>query len=699
MVPTSILKRAREEAGVKQAEMGARLGVSGSVISRLEKSEHTDDTMAKRYLEALSTDTSRAIVEFYSRDWRISVRPSFHHPQFEDLWSAESALQRLEQFEHSEEYDALLAAPLSLVRSSLEAATDFIAGVEHSIAWIGTVGVGKTTALSLLTGLVVPDKTGRPQPVFPASGGRTTTSEVIIRAAPAYGIAVEPMSDDNVRLLVTEMVSAVATSNGGISTELDRAIRNMADLGKRRSADDPRTLADPVRDLLADDTEQQDVVDEIVNRMRLDQRTETQMIMSETAAEGLHWLAENIANINFGRHPRFSVPQRVTVFVPASAMRKTRYELSIVDTKGIHGTTERADIQAFTSDARTLSILCCSFNDAPGTDPLKLLKSLQAGGSDAIDKQRVMLLVLPRADEALKVIDASGEPVESIEMGYAIRAGQIEDSLAEANLPQVPIAFFNAVADGPSGGWEGIAERIDAMRLRQLERLHRFVTLADDLITNADAARIQQARTTIADEAHSIVKAYPAVEGMVRPAHQRLIEELDAGHPSSIAASIARRGGWENFDVHHMIGVGVRVDANRRTNTLFTKIRGRLEALRDKFAALPEIVGLIETLLEDVSDWQQEFLARSLSVGRNAFKPYLDRSEDLWANLRARYGGGSGYRHDVAEMVKEWFDETPELVEARRRVDARLTDAWRELVLDRLIASTALTEAEEQAAG
>lgn len=697
MIPTSILRRAREDANVRQADMGKRLGVSGSVVSRLEKSDHTDDAMARRYLNALGTDTSEAILEFYARDWRISVRPGFNHPQMDDLWAAENALQRLEQFERSEEYDGLLAAPLALVRDNLETAASFISGVNHSIAWIGTVGVGKTTALSLLTGLVVPDRHGRPQPVFPASGGRTTTSEVIIRAAPAYGIAVEPMSDDDVRLLVTELVAAVATGTGGISTEVDRAIRNMADIGKKRSIEDPRMVVDPVREMLADDAEPQDVVDEIVNRMRLEQRTETQMIMSETAAEGLRWLAENIANINFGRHPKFSIPQRVTVFVPASAMRKTRYELSIVDTKGIHGTTERTDLQAFTSDPRTLSIVCCGFNDAPGTDPLKLLKSLKAGGSDAIEKQRVMLLVLPRADEALKIIDSDGEPVDSVEMGYAIRSSQIEDSLAEANLPQVPVAFFNAVADGTAGGWEGISERIDAMRRRQLQRLHRFVTLADELITNADAARIQQARATIAAEARAIADDYPTVAAMVRPAHQRLVEEVEAGHPSSIAASVARRGGWENFDVHHMIGVGVRIDANRRTADLFTRIKGRMDGLRNRFKHLPEVVGLIDTLLEDISDWQQEFLARSLGVGRNAFKPYLDRSEDLWANLRARYGGGKGYRDDMVAMIKEWFETTPDLAEARRRVDLRLSDAWRELVIDRLIAETQLTEVEEQA--
>src|SRR3546814_10788855 len=84
-----------------------------------------------------------------------------------------------------------------------------------------------------------------------------------------------------------------------------------------------------------------------------------------------------------------------------------------------------------------------------------------------------------------------------------------------------------------------------------------------------------------------------------------------------------------------MIGTGVRTDANRRSNDHLLKISGRLEGLEEKFAALPEVKGLLETLREDIADWRQEFLSRSLSVGRNTFKPYLDGSVEFWSDLRS----------------------------------------------------------------
>ena len=688
-IPTLVLKRAREDAGLKQTAMAERLSVSGSVISRLERSETTDETMARRYLEAVDTPASRDILEFYGRDWRLSERPTVLHPDREALWEGERALQRLEAFERSVEYDALLAAPLSLIRANIEASTAFLGETDHSMAWIGTVGVGKTTALSHLTNLMIPGKNGMPQPVFPASGGRTTTSEVVIRLAPAYGIAVEPKSEDEIRLLVTEMVRAAADKKGGISTELDRAIRNMADLKKQKNPDDIRNQIDPITAMIMlPNGVQDDVVEEVVNRMRLDERTETQLILSETNEDGLKWLSKNITAINFGQDSRFSIPQRVTVFVPETAVRRSPYGLSIIDTKGMHVTTERSDLQALTNDPRTLTVLCCGFNDAPGADPMKLLKSIAELGSDAIERHRVVLLVLPQGDQAMKVIDDSGEPPESVEHGYAIRAAQVEDSLIEAGIGRLPVLFFNAIEDSAATVWDQLNDRVGVVRQYQVDRLTRFVTLSEDLVTNADAARIQQARVAIEAEAQAIAKAYGALPSSARPAHQTLINEIKSGHPSSIAASITRRGSWDNFEIHHMIGTGVRTDANRRSNDHMLKIAGRLEGLEERFASLPEVKGLLETLREDLADWRQEFLSRAMSIGRNAFKPYLDGSIEFWSDLGARYGQGKGYRDDIAEMVETWFESTPALDEARKRVDARLGDAWSELVVDRLIDAT-----------
>src|SRR3546814_14222647 len=84
----------------------------------------TDETMARRYLEAVGTPASRDILEFYGREWRLSERPTVLHPDREALWAGERGLQRLAIFERSADYDALLAVPLSLIRTNSEAASE-----------------------------------------------------------------------------------------------------------------------------------------------------------------------------------------------------------------------------------------------------------------------------------------------------------------------------------------------------------------------------------------------------------------------------------------------------------------------------------------------------------------------------------------------------------------------------------------------
>jgi len=692
-VPTTVLRRAREKAGIKQGEMAVRLGVSSnSVVSRLEKSEWTDWPMARRYLTAIGTTESLAILDFYARDWKISKRPDFRHPDRDALWAAEQALQSLDRFAEADDFDTLLKAPLDKIRSTLLATTEYVERTDHALAWIGTVGIGKTTALSYLTNLLISGSGGRPRPVFPTSAGRTTTSEVIVRPAPAFGVAVESKTEDEIRLLVRELVDAMGGKRAALSTELERAIRNMADLQKRKDPADPKTLIDPVRIMVeAEADNPDDVVQNIVARMRLEQRTETQLILSADDVSGLERLSRAVTDINFGKHPRFSLPDRVTVFVPEGLLRKSPFNLTIIDTKGIHGTTDRGDLQLLMGDARTLSILCCSFSDAPGQEPLNILNGLLEVGSDAIDRGRVVLLVLPRADEALKVINDTGEPVESRDEGYAFRTQQILDSFDVATIPRIPVLFFNEAEDNAAQVWNDLCQNLEVVRRRQLDRLERFTSLATELQTNADAHRIQQARATLANEAVAIATDYRKLPPSIRPAHTRLVREIKVSHASTIAAAAVRDGSWYNLDMHHILGSGVREDANLRTSGIMTKIEGRLDGLRNKFASTPEAIALVDTLAEDMEDWRQEFLTRALSIGRNTYKPFFEDDDDLWKELIDFYGQGSGYRDKIADRVERWF-EASELDAVRSAIDARLEKAWKELVLNKLVEQTSLVD-------
>lgn len=696
-IPTAVLRMAREQSGRRQADVAAKLGVSATVLSRLESADSADAKMAKRYLEVLDTELANAIIEFFARRWRHLDRPDFLHPQRETIWAAEQAMQTLEAFEkNTSEFDQILQNPLDNLRKRIMAEVDFIRHTEHGIAFIGEIGVGKTTALSFVTNLLVPDGDKKTS-VFPTGSGRMTVCEVAIKIAPAYGIAVDSMDEEEVRLLVSDLVNGVASGKGGLPSELDRVIRNMADVRRvtvrsRKTGEKPTTI-DHLKDLIDHLGDIDAVIAEVVAKMKLETRTGTQIILSKETDDSMEWLSKNISRINYGQHPEFSVPQRITVLLPLDALRETPYALSVIDTKGVEGTTQRADLMARIEDERTVTVLCCSFADAPGNVPLSIMRDAVDAGTDAIEGNRICLLALPRNDEALKIVDDTGNRPSSAEEGYAIREGQIEQQFATEGLPNVPINFFHVETDAPEDIWAWLIERIGAIREAKVARIHRHVAAADNLVTNADVAKTREARTAIADTMCKAAERFRDLPIGIRPASSNLVTQVKNTHQSSVAASVSRKGDWPQFNAAHILGQGVRRDVNLRTNDTFIRIDEAIEGLKDDFGHLADVAQFLENLREDIQEWRKELLSRVALAGRMLYAPHLtSQAGALWKACSDRYGEGGGYRIDVSQQFQTHFDTDNDALATALKVENQVKALWIQIVLDALLDASSFEE-------
>jgi hypothetical protein len=236
------------------------------------------------------------------------------------------------------------------------------------------------------------------------------------------------------------------------------------------------------------------------------------------------------------------------------------------------------------------------------------------------------------------------------------------------------------------------------MRQRYHERVRQLASGAEVLINDADAAASVEARAQIAASINRFTKRYFELPTQARPAHQNLIEQTRMSNASSIAASMARRGSWSNFSVHHLLGVGVRGDAAARTGRLFVAIDEVLADLEGQYGHLADVSQSIASLREDVKEWEHDFLGQALALGRAAFKLHLDEANELWRQCAARWGRGPGYRSEVADMLQKWFETHSELDAARRSVDSGLNQAWREIVLNSLVAVTQVDHEDNDAA-
>jgi transcriptional regulator with XRE-family HTH domain len=158
-IPTDLgqnLAELRNAAGLKQADIARSIEVDQSRISRIEKGDVTP-TMSEieRYLSAIETDDAKAYHEFLKQPWEILDRPSFRHPQRDVLCKAEAALQWVKDFK-SQPVPDFLKSRVQQFENRLLSEGKYLTSLKHTIAYVGKIGIGKTTALCKLAGLVIP---------------------------------------------------------------------------------------------------------------------------------------------------------------------------------------------------------------------------------------------------------------------------------------------------------------------------------------------------------------------------------------------------------------------------------------------------------------------------------------------------------------------------------------------------------------
>ena len=251
------LTQVRERAGIKQAELARKVTWSPAVLSRIESGERP---LAREELEilldAIATPDATTLREAIQRSWKVLPRPSLDHADQDLLWSAEQVAQELTQLRDQPEVRHAFERRLTEYVDELKNSVALLLKRDHQVAFIGSIGIGKSTAICRLAGLevAIPDSP-QPAPVLEAGAGGITICEVHLRSGPGYGLLIEPRSDDEIRADVTDFAEFVRGSDSssttiegdgedqGISKEVERAIRNLAGLKIRREkGEDGKTV-------------------------------------------------------------------------------------------------------------------------------------------------------------------------------------------------------------------------------------------------------------------------------------------------------------------------------------------------------------------------------------------------------------------------------------------------------------------------
>lgn len=703
MTTTSIetgtyLARLREKAGLKQNELASKVTWSPAVLSRVESGERALSPEERdSILEAIGTEEALQFRDTADRVWRHLPKPPLGHPDEAILWKAEQAVECVKNRADRPDIKNVIAKRLEEFLFGINSAAELVLKIEHNIAFVGKIGVGKTTVLCRMTGLEVL-KGDTPEPVLEVGSGRTTVCEVRLHRGTGYGLHVEPMDADAFHREVLEFAHLLARTpeeenpeqdegsqdTHGTSEEIVRVIRNMSGLmfERRQLPNGRREWIDQARKLAEECPDADTLAGEILTRMQLQRRTGRQLWYPEISGrEPLVWLKETFEQLNNGRHPEFSLPKCIDIIVPRTIMDDSPLSICLVDTKGIDATTERADLGAYFNEPGTLLVLCSSFNDTPSTEVQELLSRAKDAGFADLDTKAV-ILSLPRPDEALATKDVRGIRAESVSEGYEIRGDQAESHLQSRKLPYADITFFNAREDDPQDLTSFLMEQVGAIRQRHSAKLEEVISGAIELSENIDEAEVQEVYQLAARRMLIWLENNQETGDLATRLEASLVSAIGRSYASSVRASVRRQGKWRNLDYSHQLGRGARIMAARAAVPKLEDFKAITDNLLQD-DELESAFGLVRRARRILEDDIESLLLQSELLGKRIYIQYLEPAAQLWAQCDNRWGLGYGYRDDVMQYHRDWFANNNRDFQAM--VQELVEREWRQ-ILERLSA-------------
>ncbi|WP_306222523.1 helix-turn-helix domain-containing protein [Bosea beijingensis] len=695
---SNVIARLRSELGVTQGSIAQSSGVDQSRISRIEKGEVVAPAEIERVLDALTdlgSEHAGEYKKFATREWNHVEPPSFWNAQRSYLEQAEETLEVIADFLADEGHPWPLRRQMERRRDDLVKASSFLTRLSHNVAFIGDIGVGKSTALSFLFDLLVPpsptEKVAINRVVLETGAGGTTICEVHVKRGPEFGISLLPMSDGELRQLVDDLCAAKwqavsgshkdgVTGNGtgesvGVSREAERAVRNMSGLVRRREIVEGKPVwHDPLIDVARACSSEDEFRARVLDLMQLPERTQRELWYdSATRKNPMEWVAETFRMVNNGRLKEVSLPRSIDLLVPDFGRSFGEFEITVIDTKGVDDVAVREDLDLRLRDPRTTIVFCSRFNDAPGTSARALLQHMRQTFSERVDTGKVSILALPRAGEARAMKDDMGEQALTDSEGYAFKSLQVTGELASDDLAGVPMLFFNVEADEPIEVRDAIFGQLSRMRQTVAERLLDLCAAVEELIENSEVQALNAAIEEVASKLNSFLQEHRRIGARERLAHTDAISTIrNVRYASTLWAATRRNGEYSGLNVVHQIGVGAARDGRARCARWFNSLDDFLVVLKsDPGLALAEKT--IEQIRQSAAATKATFLDNVQRAAMEVYHGPLTNSQ-VWSQAASEWGQGAGFKGRVADRLEAWFNGSAELKDRLEEIVGVLWD-------------------------
>ena len=700
----TMIARLRTEANVTQSKLAEESGLDQSRVSRIENGEIAASADINSVLESLNmlgAPQAKEFREYIGRDWQHIKPPSFWNPQRACLEKTEETLDEIADFLENDDHPWPLRRQIERQRESLLRAASFLGQLNHNIAFIGDMGVGKSTAISFIFDLLVPSSIAEKainRPVLETGAGGTTICEVHVKGGPEFGISLLPMSDADMRDLVSDFCTAkwaIHTSSQResgdsivISREAERAIRNMSGLGRKRETVDGKTVYhDPVADLAKSSDSEDEFRTRVLSLMNLDDRTRRELWYdSSTRKHPMEWATETFKAVNNGRLKDVPLPRSINLLIPNFGRAFGELEITAIDTKGVDDVAIREDLDRRLKDPRTAIIFCSRFNDAPGTSTRGLLQHMQQTFSEPLDSGKLSVLALPRSEEARAMKDDMGEQALTDEEGYEFKRMHVSSDLAAENLAGVPILFYNVEANDAAMIRGELFEQLSRIRKTVEKRLFDLCAAAQDIIEHHEAQALNAAIEEVANRLNTFLKGNRGLGAREQLAHVDAINTIKGvRYASTLWASTRRSGDYTGLNTIHLVGVGAARDAKLRSESWFKNLDAFLNSLKaDEGLALAE--RSINQITVSAVESKRNFLEAAQLAGVEVYREPLSQSP-MWSHCALEWGCGPGFKQRVVAHLEEWFTQKTELKE---RLEGMTKGLWEKEVIAPLMEACGL---------
>ena len=302
---------------------------------------------------------------------------------------------------------------------------------QYNIAFIGKVGVGKTSAIAHSLGLtykkmkknrqgkLVEDKKLRE--ILPVNTGNTTICEVRLKfTKDASSIEIIPYSKKEFEIEIFETINELRGEKASVTIEISRAVKNMAKYSN---------WSEEEKEIFQSST-QKDAEKIFFDKLNLVKRIKNRIAFTGNTKEK-EWIEEEVRKINYGENENFSLPKSITININLDLVTFDNENYLIIDTKGfgVENTIGRTDILSYIEEENTICILCSSYNDAPEQKNIEILELAKKNKAKSkISLSKIGLLVIDK-NNSQNAKDNHGIDIDDRNTVLDIKEEHIKSSL------------------------------------------------------------------------------------------------------------------------------------------------------------------------------------------------------------------------------------------------------------------------------